>query len=215
MKKYCTIKTLLILSIICYSSSIFAQKKFVKNETVEQVSKSFIKAFQLENYQALYELFPPKDEVLALYDELLPDGPEKDTVLMNLENVFSPRIYKYYQKEFSRIIAKGKRAEIDWRRLKLTDTEYEVEYAGSYEVANPTYLTCRHRSAIYSIQVNSIKLNDGWYVLPLIGDEARIGYWADPVQLKEFRTTKREKKKAEKEKQKAKKQKAKNERMRE
>ncbi len=209
MKKTCTIFTALTLAIVLFSTTIFAQQKFVKNETVEQVSKSFIKGFQLQNYEALYELFPPKDEVIALYDAMLPNGPEKDTVLANLENVFSPRIYKYYQSEFNRILAKGKRAEIDWRRMKLIDVEYEVEYAGGYEVANPTYLTCKHRGSIYTIQIHSLKLNDGWYVLPLIGDEARIGYWADPIALKEFRAQKRAKKEAKREEKKLEKQEAK------
>lgn len=209
MTKTCTIFTGLTLAIVLFSTTIFAQQKFVKNETVEQVSKSFINSFKLQNYEALYELFPPKDEVIALYDAMLPDGPQKDTVLMNLENVFSPRIYRYYKNGFSRIIAKGRRAEIDWRRMKLINIEYEVEYAGGYEVANPTYLTCKHRGSIYTTQIHSLKLNNGWYVLPLIGDEARIGDWADPIALKEFRSRKRAKKKVKREEKKLEKQEAK------
>ncbi len=88
---------------------------------------------------------------------------------------------------------------MDWKRLKLTNIEYEIEYAGDYELANPTYLTCKHKNTIYTIQIHNLKLNDGWYVLPLIGDEARLGYWADPMALKEFRA----KRKAEKKERKA------------
>lgn len=192
-------KTILLLFVNFLVLTTFAQIRFVENESVDQVSRAFIKSFQLQNYEALFELFPPKEEVLNVYETMLPDGPEKDKVISNLNNVYSPRIDQYYRSEFQRILDKGKRVEVDWRRLKLVDVEYEYEHMGIYTFANPTYLTCKNKSTIYTIEINCLRLKSGWYVLPLIGEEARLGYWADPVELKAFRTKRKAKKKQERE----------------
>lgn len=193
-------KTILILFVNFLVLTTFGQSRFVEHESVDQVSRAFIKSFQLENYDALFELFPPKEEVIAVFETMLPNGPEKDKVLSNLEKVFSPRIDQYYQSEFKRILDKGKRVEVDWRRLKLIDVEYEYEHLGVYTLANPTYLTCKNKNTIYTIEINCLRLKDGWYVLPLIGDEARLGYWADPMELKAFRAKRKGKKKQDRKK---------------
>lgn len=198
--KYLYHSIILLLLFNFLTFPVFSQSKLVGNESVDQVSRAFIKSFQLENYDALFELFPPREEVIAVFEEMMPEGPEKDKILNNLDKVFSSRIDQYYRSEFKRILDKGKSVEVDWRRLKLIDSEYEYEHLGVYTLANPTYLTCKNKNTIYTIEINCIRLRDGWYVLPLIGEEARLGYWADPQELKAFRAKRKNKKKQERKK---------------
>lgn len=170
---------------------MFSQTKLLEKESVEQVSRAFIKSFQINSYDAMFELFPPKKKVIQAFESMLPDGTKKETIIQNINNVYTAHVDNYYHDEFNHIVEKGKKVGVDWRRLKLINIEYDIEDFGTYSIANPTFLTCKNKNTVHTIEIHCIKLDDGWYVLPIIDGEARLGTWADPVELKEFRKEKK------------------------
>ncbi len=189
-------KTLMLILAILAPIFTFAQmkveqknkkKQHLELQTVDQLSRKFINSFRKQNFDALFELFPPQKEVKALFTQMIPEGGKRDTTLMNIEKIYTDRYYNYYRKEFKGIVDMGKRLEIDWMRLRYVKADYCVTENGEYKVAYPTKVTTKHRNKFYEVLIHPVKVNGGWYLLPIIDDEAAISKMAPSKKPKKNR----------------------------
>lgn len=175
----------LFLLLAFMSNSIFAQKRSLDNiDNLDKLNRKFINSFKKQNFDILYEMFPPKEVVVGFFEQRLPDTPKRDTVLQNIQKLYTQKYYTFYKAEFERIIKLGKQMDIDWMRLKYVGSEYEIQKEGDFLVANPTFIKTKHRQTFYEVVINAVKLEDSWYVLPMVDNRAMISKLADPKRKK-------------------------------